>query len=375
MSALRQSAITTYPRSDGLEDILRCPITGAELEQLSIQDVCELNSRASRGELRHLDGTAVRTALDAAYATADRSYAYAVCDGITMLLGNLAIALRFEAGQNSALRDEKKSVQDFYERIGWSRGEDDAFIDANKYEDLREVASDYVRRCRLRINDHINPGGRYLLDVASGPIQFPEYLTYSETFDYRICVDLSVAALREARHKLGDLGIYILGDVTNLPFKDGSIDSAISLHTIYHVPRDEQEKAIRELHRVVKSGSQATVIYSWGRRSALMNLLLFPLVLFRAMRSLYQRFNRITGRENRSRLYAYMHPYDWFKSRDWGFELETIAWRTISHHCSMVYAHSWLGGRALLRLAFWFEDRFPSLAGRIGHYPLVIIRK
>jgi hypothetical protein len=34
-----------------------------------------------------------------------------------------------------------------------------------------------------------------------------------------------------------------------------------------------------------------------------------------------------------------------------------------------------LGGRALLKVVFWLEDRFPRFFGENGQYPLIVIRK
>ena len=39
--------------------------------------------------------------------------------------------------------------------------------------------------------------GFHILDFASGPIQYPEYLDYSKNFKIRHCVDFSKLAIRE----------------------------------------------------------------------------------------------------------------------------------------------------------------------------------
>src|SRR5215475_2911887 len=134
MSALRQPATKQLRRPETIEAILRCPITGESLENMNSIEVRELNSRAVRGELFHNDGTSVRAPIESAYGTADRKYAYAVREDITMMLPSLAIVLRADAASSGELRPEKKNVQDFYERIGWSRDEGQEFTDARKYE-------------------------------------------------------------------------------------------------------------------------------------------------------------------------------------------------------------------------------------------------
>lgn len=360
-----------------LTQMLRCPITKNSLAELSAEEIKEANSRIANGDLLHFDGTLVRREIRSALISSDGQYVYPVEDGVFVLLQNLAIAFnkRMPDGVAAGLRDEKQNVQSFYDEVGWRKREGDDFIDAQWYEDLRPVSKEYVEGCRMRVNNYLKPRGRFILDVASGPIQFPEYLSYSSNFDTRICVDLSLAALREAQRKLGDKGVYLLADITNLPIKDDAVDAAISLHTIYHVPKDEQSKAFHEIHRVLAPGSSAVVVYSWGPRSPLMNMLLFPIPVIRATRATVKRLANMKGKGFNPKLYAHMHDYRWFAEQKWGFDFDIVAWRSLSHHFSKVYVHRWLFGRQILKLFFWLEKSFPNVIGRIGQYPLLVLKK
>jgi hypothetical protein len=60
-----------------------------------------------------------------------------------------------------------------------------------------------VSSVRNRIKEHLGSGD-ILLDIGCGPIQYPEYLEYSEHFGKRLCLDLSNEALKIAKMKLGD---------------------------------------------------------------------------------------------------------------------------------------------------------------------------
>ena len=360
------------------KQMLRCPITKNPLRELSASEIKEANSRIANGDLLHFDGTLVRREMTEGLVSSDGQYVYPVEEGIFVLLQNLAIAFnkeRLGGATEASLRGEKQNVQSFYNEIGWQKKAGDDFVDAQRYEDLRPVSKEYVEGCRLRVNNYLKPRGRFILDVASGPIQFPEYLSYSSNFDTRICVDLSFAALREAQRKLGDKGVYLLADITNLPIKDDVVDAAISLHTIYHVPKDEQGKAFQEIHRVLSPGSSAVVVYSWGPRSPLMNLLLFPIPIIRATRATVKRMANMSGKDFKPKLYAHMHDYRWFAEQKWGFDFDIVAWRSLSHHFSKVYVHRWLFGKQILKLFFWLEKSFPSVIGRIGQYPLLVLKK
>ena len=101
----------------------------------------------------------------------------------------------------------EKKVSKFYNKLGW---ETDAGYteDARRFEDLRESAKDYLFKCRCRVLKYIPKKGENILDMASGPIQYEEYLLYSKNFKKRYCVDLSSKALEDAK-KIGDHGVFM----------------------------------------------------------------------------------------------------------------------------------------------------------------------
>ena len=95
---------------------------------------------------------------------------------------------------------KKQDLTSFYDNEGW-KFQDDFSADSIINENLTEVASDYVTNVRNRIQEHLG-SGESLLDIGCGPIQYPEYLEYSNSFSKRVCVDLSNEALKIARSKL-----------------------------------------------------------------------------------------------------------------------------------------------------------------------------
>src|SRR6476660_6490520 len=154
-------------------------------------------------------------------------------------------------------------VRDFYEKTGWqAESGETVYADSELWEDLRPCAADYVSACRRKVLAFLPQTGERLLDAGSGPIQYPEYLEYSSGFSKRVCVDLSQRALDEARIKLGDRGEYVRASLLDLPFPEDHFDAAVSLHTIYHIERDRQEGAVRELLRVLRPGAMAVVVYA-----------------------------------------------------------------------------------------------------------------
>ena len=108
------------------------------------------------------------------------------------------------------------------------------------------------------------PSGHYLLDAGSGPVQYAEYLTYSEGYQRRVCVDISIVALQEARRRIGEHGLFVVADVANLPFTAEPFDGVVSLHTLHHLPLEEQAQSVRgAVPRARSRAATAVVVNGW----------------------------------------------------------------------------------------------------------------
>ena len=171
----------------------------------------------------------------------------------------------------------KNDVRQFYDRVGWQQVSEGVYQNA-QYEDLRPVSREYIHRCHLRVNRHIKRVGRYFLDAGSGPIQYPEYLTYSAGYVYRVCLDISLVALQDARGRIGAHGLFVVGDIAHLPFKADIFNGIVSLHTIHHLPPQDYVPAFREIKRVLADGASAVVVNGWDE-SALMKIFNLPIRL------------------------------------------------------------------------------------------------
>ena len=286
----------------------------------------------------------------------------------------------------------KAQVRQFYNQVGWQQVGEGLYQNA-RYEDLRPVAYEYIHRCHLRVKRYLKPGGSYLLDAGSGPIQYPEYLTYSQDYRYRVCLDISIVALEEARKRIGPKGLLVVADVANLPFKPDVFEGIVSLHTLHHLPAGDQARAYRELYRSLKPGASMVVVNGWTV-SKLMNRL-DPLVRFmeRIGGMIARRRIRLEGppEEKRSKdpaaqaqAAAAVKPTGTFVAkRDAaslrqelaGMNPEIRVWRSLSVRFLRAVMHDKTGGRLWLKLVYWLEERFPHYFGENGQYPLVIIRK
>ncbi len=278
----------------------------------------------------------------------------------------------------------KAQVRQFYDQVGWQQVSAGQYQNA-RYEDLRPVAHEYIHRCHLRVNRYLRHDGDFLLDAGSGPIQYPEYLTYSQGYRYRVCLDISSVALVEARKRIGERGLFVVADVANLPFKTGVFDGIVSLHTLHHLPAAEQKKAYLDLYRTLKNGSSMVVVNGWTV-SPLMDRWQ-PLVrLMERVGSWFARRRiRLEGppedkpinEKTASPTGTFVQKQDAANLRQElsGLNVEIRVWRSLSVRFMRAVMKDKLGGRVWLKLVYWLEERFPHYFGENGQYPLVVIRK
>ena len=279
----------------------------------------------------------------------------------------------------------QSDVRQFYDEIGWKLESDGVYQNA-RYEDLRPVSAEYIHRCHLRITPYFQKGGRYILDAGSGPIQYAEYLTYSEKFDFRVCLDISITALKEARERIGEHGLFVVGDAANLPFAETAFDGAVSLHTFHHLPLDDQKKAWGEIARTLKPGSTAVVVNGWtdskmmdhwrGRMHAAEKIGRLIARLRGKERSAVKK--KAAEKQSATGTYVQKLDAEWIRNElpevigDAAVEIR--CWRSVSVRWMRALIHPPYG-KAALRHLFRLEEEKPAYYGEYGQYPMIILTK
>jgi hypothetical protein len=240
------------------------------------------------------------------------------------------------------MENTKQQVREFYDQIGWAQVGEGLYQNA-RYEDLRPVSREYIHKCHMRVKRHLAPHGDMLLDAGSGPVQWPEYLTYSEGYRYRLCADISITALKEARTRLGSQGLFVVADIASLPFKPDTFDGIVSMHTIPLLMR-MAEPFISLARRL--SGRAAKKKKNWSRE------------------------------DDQAGTFVEKMTPRWLKKELNGLlRFEIFPWRSLSPRFMRWFVRPKLGGKAYLRLMYWLEERFPRFFGEHGQYPLIVIKK
>ena len=271
------------------------------------------------------------------------------------------------------------NVRQFYDAVGWQQVSEGIYQNA-QYEDLRPVSREYIQKCHLRINRHLQHSGKYLLDAGSGPIQYPEYLSYSEGYRYRVCLDISIVALKDARVRIKNHGLFVVADIARLPFRSEIFDDVVSLHTIHHLPPEDYKPAYFELRRVIKPGATAVVVNGWSD-SVLMRFFRLPM---RIMEKLFQGSEDRTVNVKSNDLVTqkpagtFVHKLTATSLRQLlgkDFPIKIAVWRSVSVRFLRAMIHPALLGRFWLKVLYIKEELFPEFFGKKGQYPLITFKK
>lgn len=252
-----------------------------------------------------------------------------------------------------------KYVNKFYNNSGWKKKNKDT-LDATLFEDLRSNAKEYVSKCRVRLKKYIPKKGMHILDFASGPIQYPEYLEYSKNFQLRHCIDFSKLAIKNAKLKLGNKGKYYCNDFFKIKLKKNYFDCIISLHTIYHIDKKLQAKAIKKLINISKKGTPIIIVYS------------NPNTLINKIKKVILKKRTKTSKTN---LYFFCHPIKWWSQFEKTTDVKLKPWRSFSSdHQKIIFPDNVIG-KFMLKILFIIEEKFEKFFINNFQYYTVIIRK
>lgn len=262
-------------------------------------------------------------------------------------------------------------TRNFYEEAGWSVDSSGLYQDTKRFVDTRTTSLRFTRACMTRLRKYFTRGGRYLLDAGSGPIAHDELLQYGDKFEKRICVDLSAAALREARRKLGPRGIYLQGDLTNLPIQSDIVDAAMSYHVIYQLQPDRQAAAFREIWRVLKPGGIAVIVYWWPETK----------LAWRVERLARLMFGQIPQSNSEEQSAGTDTPdhnplsLGWFTAQNWPFRYSFDTYRVVGNSFLRNSIPDNWRGAAFLEGLMAFQKLAPSYCGKYGLMPAIVVHK
>jgi uncharacterized protein YbaR (Trm112 family)/ubiquinone/menaquinone biosynthesis C-methylase UbiE len=214
---------------------------------------------------------------------------FPVVDGIPVLL--------------TANEDEvSRSIASFYENA-WNRDDRGELKAKRIHEDMTQLGQRYITDAERRFDDVFNGQGspKFFLDAACGAQPRTEY---GKNFRYHVCVDFSLDGLSESRRILGDRAVSVCGSLLQLPLKDGAFDGVLASHCIYHIDKDRQATAIRELLRVLAPGGTMLILYANPDSSNAVSKAI------KFVRNLRNR-DRKPAAPSEGSIYMHLHSIDW----------------------------------------------------------------
>jgi hypothetical protein len=143
---------------------------------LKPEEISSLNQKIAGGKVFQADGKSFTESIEKGLISVDNAYIYPIIKEIILLLRDLAVVDSADKIIKDTISDDKKLVQDFYNKRGWHTDEAGNYEDAVIFEDLRDVSKEYLKKCHDRVGAFLNPSGKYMLDAASGALQYEDYL-------------------------------------------------------------------------------------------------------------------------------------------------------------------------------------------------------
>ena len=243
-------------RFQEFQEILCCPRTKGALSLITAAELLERLPRDERSR--------VPEGMTAAFVSESSLTAHPIIGRIVDFLDQDSLRLSMENGEKIRADAVDGSVLDsvkrWYDEFGWQLNDRGIYNDTAMFSQVSSRAHGfYELSSHLTLLNRL-PGGKFILDAASGPIAHREKLAYSWFYKYHVCVDISLTALREADAKLGARGFCCMADICHLPFRDGVFDGAVSGYTVQHIDSSNQATAIAELYRVLGPGAHLCLL-------------------------------------------------------------------------------------------------------------------
>lgn len=126
----------------------------------------------------------------------------------------------------------------------------------------RTIKARFVTQAAIR-------AGHRVLDLGCGTGTLGVAIKASAPHAEVIGLDADEEVLALARNKSAAAGVgisFVRGFATRLPFADGAFDRVVSSLFFHHLGREEKERTLREVHRVLTPEGELHIA-DWGRPS------------------------------------------------------------------------------------------------------------
>lgn len=242
-----------------MNELLICPFSGKPLRRLEEKELTILNERIEQGQFLHYSGITVDRKLVSAYTNPTTTYIFPVFDGIVFLKKDTAITSKGRTlNPHIRIREDKiKLFYDIYPLLSSSSREEQLVEDTNSEllspEEVKEL------------KQLLPKSGHCFLSAVSHDVDAIYNLRFNTRFEQYIHIDFSLQRLRTIQSELGSDTLFVLCDVLDLPFGEGSINALFSFDLINMYDKKVQNKAYEEIKRVMTPDGFSVLTYEEGK--------------------------------------------------------------------------------------------------------------
>jgi ubiquinone/menaquinone biosynthesis C-methylase UbiE len=186
-------------------------------------------------------------------------------------------------------------------------------------------------------------------------------------FDRVTCMDISAAALNNAERELGTAASYRRESIVNTALPDSLFEAVFCAHVIYHIDKNEQEAAIRQLLRVTRPGGRVVIVY-YNPRSPLS-------VPGRIMREVKQRVSGRNVSNLPAQMYFHAYPLSWWQRFTIECNVAFMPWEVTGRRPARALLWGDRMAAAFFNAAVWSETKAPHVAVQLWQYPIVVLDK
>jgi SAM-dependent methyltransferase len=253
----------------------------------------------------------------------------------------------------------ERSVRDFYDTYGWSKGGEDEL-----YRQFRPAYWPYHEMTVARTLGCLANRNGSMLIVGGGDLP-PSHAELASPFDAVTCIDISRVALDITRSKL-PRAETVLGSICDAPLATATFDAVYAAHVIYHIDAKDQERATREMIRVTKPGGRIVIIYDNPRSP-----IRFAASVLHGLRKRFAPEHAV--KQAGTRLYFSAHPLSWWSRFRDVCSIQMLPWGIMGSYEERTLIPSDGLARVLYGAAARIERHFPSASVRLWQYPIIIL--
>ncbi len=266
---------------------------------------------------------------------------------------------------------EEEVVRAFYDNYGWVK-KDGVSGETALFRDFSPAYYPYHDRVNARTMACFGAAEGRLLLAGGGDL--PEtHVAIATKFNETTCLDISKVAIDIARNKLANRGEFVVASILDIPKPDNHFDAVYCPHVIYHIGRDHQAKAVRELIRVTNPGRPIVIIYA--------NPDSLPIRMNRwkrAVPGLWRLARKKPTRPDTASappLYFFTHPLKWWDQFKDQCDIDIQPWDVMSNDSEDALLINDTVASLGYRLCSWLENKHPHKAARWWQYPLIVLKK